>query len=233
MKNHDIVELSHIEAIIFDAEGVVVNTEKLWDESQEVLLQKRGMAYDRSYLKPRMAGQTLLQGAQLMVDYYGLHERPEEIAHERKVIIDQLFEGSIPYIEGFESFMHWVSTTDLKIAVATAMSKHLMKKVEKQLDLRKYFNEHIYFIEDVGNKSKPEPDVFLHSAHKIGVRPGHCLVIEDAPHGIEAANRAGMISIGIVTTFTRDQLVKADFTGNDFSEIKSFFQQAGINHNSL
>jgi beta-phosphoglucomutase-like phosphatase (HAD superfamily) len=105
-----------------------------------------------------------------------------------------------------------------------------MTKVENQLDLRQHFNDHIYFIEDVGNKSKPEPDVFLHAAARLGIKPHNCLVIEDAPHGIEAANRANMVSIGIVTTFTKEHLKHADFTGDDFDEIRVFLKSCGINH---
>lgn len=224
------MDLRHIEAIIFDAEGVVVNTEKLWDQSQEILLGKRGLAYDRDYLKPRMAGQTLLEGAQLMVKYYGLFENPDDIALERKTIIHELFDGEIPFIDGFEPFMHWVISSNLKKSVATAMNRHLMEKVEMQLNLRQYFLHHIYFIEDVGNKSKPEPDVFLHAAEKMGVKPDKCLVIEDAPHGIEAARRAGMIGVGISTTFTSEQLRDAHYTGKDFIDIKNFLEMSGLNH---
>ncbi|MCK5703011.1 MAG: hypothetical protein KAI29_17735, partial [Cyclobacteriaceae bacterium] len=77
------MDLKHIKAIIFDAEGVVVDTESLWDKSQDVLLGRRGLQYDRDYLKPKMAGQTLLEGAQLMVDYHGLDESAGDVAHER------------------------------------------------------------------------------------------------------------------------------------------------------
>ena len=227
------MDLKHIEAIIFDAEGVVVNTERLWDESQEILLGKRGLEYDRDYLKPRMAGQTLLEGVELMVNYYGLDVNPIDIAHERKVIIEALFDGSIPYIDGFEQFIHWTSTNHLKTSVATAMNRQLMEKVERQLNLKQYFHEHIYFIEDVGNKSKPEPDVFLYAAEKLGVRPEKCVVIEDAPHGIEAAKRAGMVAVGIITTFTREHLLHADFTGRGFDEIKMFLKSSGINNMSI
>lgn len=222
------MDLRHIEAIIFDAEGVVVNTEKLWDESQEILLGKRGLEYDRDYLKPRMAGQTLLEGAKLMVDYYGLTEEAIDIAEERRTIIDELFEKEISFIDGFEDFFLRLNLTELNKSIATAMNKHLMEKVEKQLRLSQFFNRHIYFIEDVGNKSKPEPDVFLHAAKQLEVAPEKCLVIEDAPHGIEAARRANMISVGIITTFTRDHLSEADFAGDSFMDILLFLQQSGI-----
>lgn len=217
-----------IEAIIFDAEGVVLNTEKLWDQSQDVLLGRRGLIYYREYLKPKMAGQTLLQGAQLMIDYYGLMEDAEILAQERRELIDELFLCDILFIDGFKEFFDWICTTNLGKGIATAMNRHLMEKVEIQLDLRRLFQNHIYFIEDVGNRSKPEPDVFLYAADRMGVDPDQCLVIEDAPYGIEAAKRAGMQAVGITTTFDFAQLRLADFVGNNYEEIKNFLLSSGI-----
>jgi len=152
----------------------------------------------------------------------------ENIALERKEIIDELFDRSIHFIDGFMPFITWLKTTNLKKGVATAMNKHLMTKVERQLNLRDHFQEHIYFIEDVGNRSKPEPDVFLFAAEKLNVDPQNCLVIEDAPHGIEAAKRAGMTNIGIATTFTKEHLKEADFAAADFLEIEAFLTESGL-----
>lgn len=213
------MENGQIKAVIFDAEGVVVDTEVLWDKSQEVLLGRRGLKYDRDYLKPRMAGQTLQQGAQLMIDYYGLNEEAGHIAEERLEVIQELFERDIQLINGFHAFCDILDRTTLKRSIATAMRKSLMTKVERKLNLKHYFGEHIYFIEDVNNRSKPEPDVFLLAAEKMNVAPDNCLVIEDAPHGIEAANRAGMTSVGLTTTFTGAQLKEADFIASDFDSI--------------
>lgn len=221
--------LSHIEAIIFDAEGVVVDTEILWDKSQEVLLGRRGLEYDRDYLKPKMAGQTLLQGAELMVDYYQLDEPAESIEQERKDLIHDLFECEIHFIHGFQGFINKLNGAPVKKSIATAMNKSLMVKVEKKLRLKQFFGDHVYYIEDVDNKSKPEPDVFLYAAKRLGVDPARCIVIEDAPHGIEAANRAGMFSVGLVTTFSHDHLKEADFIADDFSKLVLFLQKSGIN----
>lgn len=222
------MDFSRIKAIIFDAEGVVVDTEILWDKSQEVLLERRKLDYDREYLKPKMAGQTLLEGAQLMVDYYKLDEDAQLIANERKVLIHDLFENEIHFIQGFVQFMDALKNPGLPISIATAMDKRLMKKVEAKLKLSQIFGEHIYFIEDVGNKSKPAPDVFLLAAKKLGINPSNCLVIEDAPHGIEAASRAGMQSVGITTTFSRAHLLKATCIADDFEEIRSILNLGGI-----
>ena len=223
------MDLSNIKAIIFDAEGVVVDTEILWDKSQDVLLGRRGLEYDRDYLKPRMAGQTLLQGAELMVDYYKLAEQPAAIEQERKQLIHELFEKEIHFIHGFTQFVDNLNGSPLKKSIATAMSKSLMIKVEKKLELTSYFGNHVYYIEDVGNKSKPEPDVFLLAAKKLEVDPSDCIVIEDAPHGVEAANRAGMFSVGLVTTFTRNHLKHADFIADDFESLLLFLRHSGVN----
>jgi len=223
------MDLSHIEAIIFDAEGVVVDTEILWDKSQDRLLGRRGLQYDRDYLKPKMAGQTLLQGAELMVEYYRLDESAEAIEQERKDLIHDLFEHEIHFIYGFQGFINKLNGAPIKKSIATAMSKSLMVKVEKKLHLKQFFGEHVYYIEDVDNKSKPEPDVFLYAAKKLGVDPTRCIVIEDAPHGIEAAKRAGMYSVGLVTTFSDDLLKEADFIAPDFNKLILFLQQSGIN----
>jgi len=222
------MDLRHIKAIIFDAEGVVVDTEALWDKSQEVLLGRRNLEYDWEYLKPKMAGQTLLEGAQLMVDYYKLDENPVSIEQERKELIHDLFENEIAFVHGFIPFIHQLNGSPLKRSVATAMKKSLMIMVEHKLQLTQFFGNHIYFIEDVGNKSKPSPDVFLYAAEKLGEHPSDCLVIEDAPHGIDAANRAGMTSVGITTTFTKAQLGEADFVGDDFDEIRRFLLLSGV-----
>jgi len=224
------MDLNHIRGIIFDAEGVVVDTEILWDKSQEILLGRRGLAYDRVYLKPRMAGQTLLEGADLMVKYYHLDERPEDIAKERKELIYDLFEHEMSYMHGFLAFFNSLKNNGLKKGIATAMEKVLMEKVEKKLNLTKLFGSHIYFIEDVGNKSKPAPDVFLFAAEKMGVKPSECLVIEDAPHGIEAANRAGMISIGLTTTFKKELLTRANFIAENYLDIKRYLSNGLANN---
>ena len=222
------MDLKHIKAIIFDAEGVVVDTESLWDKSQDVLLGRRGLQYDRDYLKPKMAGQTLLEGAQLMIDYHGLDENVRDIAYERGLLIHDLFENEINFIDGFLPFLNSLKHTGLQISIATAMDKSLMEKVESKLNLTKIFKEHIYFIEDVGNKSKPAPDVFLLAAEKLGVNPADCIVIEDAPHGIEAANRAGMISIGLTTTFSNNHLGKANYIADKFNDNSVILSGGGV-----
>jgi beta-phosphoglucomutase-like phosphatase (HAD superfamily) len=72
----------------------------------------------------------------------------------------------------------------------------------------------------VGHRSKPNPDIFLHAASRLDAKPENCLVIEDAPHGVEAAKRAGMKCIALTTTYDRQILCNADLVVDSFAQIE-------------
>ncbi len=180
---------SRVEAILFDAEGVVIDTEPLWDKSQELLMEGLGLSYDRELLKPKLAGQTILEGVQTMKEIYNLQEDKRLLAKTREVLIHRLFENDICWIDGFLAFFEQVKIKKLRYCIATSMQKDLMIKINAKLKLDDLFEGRVYHISDVGNKSKPEPDIFLFSAKKLKVAPENCLVIEDSPHGIKAAKR--------------------------------------------
>jgi beta-phosphoglucomutase-like phosphatase (HAD superfamily) len=94
------------------------------------------------------------------------------------------------------------------MAVATAAPVANMEFVLDGLDLRKYFTA-ITTAADVSN-GKPNPEVFIKSAEKLNVEPKNCLVFEDAINGFEAANRAGMKSVGIATVNSIEDILKLD-----------------------
>ncbi len=210
-----------LKAVIFDAEGVVIDTEPLWDKSQTILMERRGLVYDRAHLKPLMAGRTILEGVRVMKDYYNLDEDENKLTRERKELIENLFLHDIAYIDGFKAFFEWLETTDLTSCIATSLRKKLMILVEQKLPVRDLFGNAIFHIEDVGNKSKPAPDIFLYAAKEMGITPENCLVIEDSPYGIEAAKSAGMISVGLTTSFDKGVLSEADHVVSDYKQFKS------------
>lgn len=210
------------ETLIFDADGVVVDTEILWDKSQVVLLARRNLPYNRDYLKPRLAGGSILQGAKIMIEYFGLDESPLSMAAERQDLINQLFEEDVRFMTGFIDFLQFVKSKSLKYCVATSMQKQLMAHVNRKLHLDELFENHIYHIEDVNNMAKPNPDVFLLAAKELKTPPGKCMVIEDSPNGIEAAHRAGMHAAGLATTFNPPVLKQADFIALDFNRLTTY-----------
>jgi beta-phosphoglucomutase-like phosphatase (HAD superfamily) len=212
------IQLRTFDAIIFDLDGVILDSEKIWDRGQEIFFGRRGLRYERDRIKPLMSGQSILAGARIMKESFSLPEPPEEIARERVEIVRSLFQGEIPYVAGFEAFFEAVRG-DFRTCVATAMEASLLDMVDAKLGLRKRFGGHVYSVADVGHVGKPEPDLFLHAAAQLQAMPVRCLVIEDSPNGIEAARRAGMRCAALTTTYGRERLTGADTIVDSFAQI--------------
>lgn len=210
-----------IKAILFDAEGVVVDSEKIWDKGQELFLSKRGIEYNREQVKPLLTGQSMIDGVKVMQKLYGdkLQGNVKELAQERIDIVKKLFKTDVDFIHGFQKFYSSVNG-NYKTCIATAMNKELLKDVDAKLKLSSLFKEQVFNISDIGGKSKPDPAIFLYAAEKLNTKPEQCTVIEDAPHGIKAAKRAGMYCIGITTTYDKSKLSEADQIVDSFKEIK-------------
>ena len=207
-----------IDTVIFDAEGVVIDTEPIWDKGQVEFLGRRGLAYDRASLKPLLTGTSVADGVRIMQRLYGFGGDPDVLATERMDIIRELLRRETAFIPGFTPFFERIRPA-YKTCIATAMDDALFALVDAKLDLRRRFAGHIFTIKDVGFKAKPHPDIFLHAAARLDAAPARCLVIEDSPLGIEAAHRGGMRAIGITTTYPRDVLAQADMVVGAFDEI--------------
>ncbi len=207
-----------IDTIIFDAEGIVIDTETIWDKGQAIFLQRRGFVYDRERIKPLLTGRTLAEGVEVMRQAYRFDGDTEALARERADIVRELFIHETAFIEGFLPFYESVRSR-YKTCVATAMDQDLLKLVDQHLNLSALFENRIYTLDKVGYRSKPNPDIFLYAAQQLGSAPEHCVVIEDAPHGIDAAKSAGMCCIAISTTYDPGKLQKADFVVHAYAEI--------------
>lgn len=207
-----------IDTIIFDGEGVVIDTEGVWDRAQEEFLSRRGRAYDRERIKPLLTGRSSREGMKVLKREYGLSGDVEHLARERLALVRGSVAGEVLFIEGFLDFFEKIRSR-YKSCIATAMDVGLLRLADDRLGLSKLFGERIFTLEDVGHRSKPDPALFLFAARALDSPVQRCLVIEDSPLGIEAAGRAGMRSVGLTTTYERDALSKADRVVSSFAEL--------------
>ncbi len=207
-----------LDTIIFDAEGVVVDSEAIWDSGQAEFLRRRGHRYDRARIKPLLTGRSMAEGVRVLQQAYGFGGDVEAQARERIDIVRQLFREETRFIPGFLEFFARVSSR-YKTCIATAMAPELLPLVDRRLGLSALFGERIFTLADVGYRAKPEPDLFLHAAKQLGSAARHCVVIEDAPHGVEAARRAAMRCIALTTTYDAGLLQAADLVVSGFAAI--------------
>lgn len=207
-----------IKAILFDAEGVILDTEKLWDDATREFLSRRAIEYNRIKIKHLVAGKSLQDSSEIMKKEYSLNENTDFIANERKEIIKDLFWKNISYIHGFNKFINEIKEK-CEICVVTSMDIDLFNIADEKLNLKELFKRNVFSVKDVGNVSKPNPRIFLFALDQLRVKPSECIVIEDSPLGIKAANRANIFSIGITTTFPAKRLIEADLIIKSFDEL--------------
>ncbi len=206
------------DTIIFDAEGVVIDTEPMWDKAQEEFLRRRGATYDRDKLKHLLSGRSALEGMEITKTECGISGDTQLLAEERMELVRQQLEEHVGFIAGFMEFFQRVQPA-YKTCIATAMAEELLRIADRRLGLSDLFGGKIFLLAAVGFRSKPNPDLFLHGASRLGSKPETCIVIEDAPHGVEAARRAGMRCIAITTTYDRRKLSGAERVVDSFAEI--------------
>jgi beta-phosphoglucomutase len=207
-------------AIIFDLDGVIIDTENtVWYQSSVELMKIYDITHDEESLKPLLMGMRLEEGTKLMHDFYRIKGDFNTFLSHRKRLVKKMFSENVKLTNGFTKFIKNIETRNK--AVATSINPLFLKLANTHLSLDKYFGKHIYSIYDINAKAKPEPDIFLHAAKMIDEKPENCIVLEDAPKGIEAAKRAGMRAIALTFSVDKSYFKHADHIADSFSNVSS------------
>ncbi len=192
-------------AFIFDMDGTLVDNMRFHGAAWQTMLFENGVETDAQEFLVKTAGKT---NREIIPNFFkdATEERLFELGLRKETIYRELFLPERQAIEGAIEFLEAAKTLGVKMAVATAAPVANMEFVLDGLELRRFFDA-ITTAADVSH-GKPNPEVFLKSAEKLGVNPKHCLVFEDAVGGFEAAHRAGMKSIGIATVNSIEDILK-------------------------
>lgn len=208
------------QAIIFDMDGTIINSEPVWHKTTQKLIQEYGNETDKEreqeFLK-ETTGLSLAGVCILLKTVYNLSISPEELAHKFNEYAGD-FLTEVKLIDGFETFHANVHARELSTAIATNSNNDDITAINKLIPLSNFFGKHIYTISHVQNP-KPDPALYLHAANKLGIAPTACIAIEDSGVGVEAAKRAGMYCIGINTAQQPHKLAQADQIIDHYDEI--------------
>jgi beta-phosphoglucomutase-like phosphatase (HAD superfamily) len=209
-------------ALIFDMDGTIVDTEKVWQTTTHLFIENKGITYTeelKSFFQPRLQGLSLAKSCQLIKDHLSLSEELHDLVQEKASIAHTLYQGGVSFIEGFVEFHGHVELHGLKSGIATNADDKTLFLTDQALNLRQFFKEHMYGISHVDYKGKPDPAIYLHVAQKLGCEPEECIALEDSAHGIAAAKSAGMLCIGINTARKKEQVQHADVIVEAYHEI--------------
>lgn len=177
--------------VIFDCDGVLVDSELLASEVLSEILAEYGVDVPARECRERFTGSSLARVKELVFKSASI-ELPDDFEDRVRQADRDVFEKRLRPVSGIEE------TLDvLNIPVCVASSGR-MEKITHSLELTglmDYFKPHLFSAEMVV-RGKPAPDLFLHAAKNMGVAPDRCLVVEDSPVGIKAAQAAGMSVFG-------------------------------------
>lgn len=205
-----------LEAVIFDMDGVIINSEPLHYEANQQLFDKLGFSVPMDEYSNYIGISTEKMWEDLR-DKYDLNENLDTLTdkhreHTHEFIRKNMNGNEIP---GIRKILEELKDKNIKTAVASSSSKDLIETVLKGFDLCQYFD--ISVSGEEVEKGKPNPDIFIYVAKKLKVNIKNCLVIEDSTNGIKAAKKAGAKCIGFNNPDSHGQdLTKADIVINKF-----------------
>jgi HAD superfamily hydrolase (TIGR01509 family) len=182
-----------IEAVIFDLDGVLVDSEHVWDDVREELARERGGRWHER-AQADMMGMSSTEWSQYMHDVIGLPEPPEEINAEVVRRMLARYEEELPLVEGGVDAVRRLAD-DFRLGLASSSNRPLIDAVLERAGIADLF-EATVSSEEVA-RGKPAPDVYLEAARRLGVAPERCVAIEDSGNGIRSAHAAGMRVVAI------------------------------------
>jgi HAD superfamily hydrolase (TIGR01509 family) len=182
-----------IEAVIFDLDGVVIQTEEIWDEVREAYATEQGARYDAEAQRAMM-GMSSLEWSAYMNEELGMPVEPVEISAEVVRRMEARYRERLPLIEGAVEAVERLAAR-WPLGLASSSNRPLIDAVLELSGLAACFAATVSS-EEV-ERGKPAPDVYLECARRLGVAPTGCAAIEDSHAGIRSAKSAGMRVVAI------------------------------------
>lgn len=207
-----------IKAVIFDMDGVLIDSEPLWEETETILLQKKGIKYSPDY-RDKILGLNQNDSAKLLIKTFNLSTTTNEIIREREEILLKLYETKLNLIEGVNELLEIVKRHNLKIGLASSSPMKVINYVLEKFSLFNYFKSIVSG--ECTTNGKPHPDIYIEAANQIGENSSDCVAIEDSINGVISAKKSGMYCIAIPDKRLDVKKYKsADLIFDKFSDIK-------------
>ncbi|MBN2279427.1 MAG: HAD family phosphatase [Candidatus Marinimicrobia bacterium] len=210
-----------IKAIIFDFDGVVVDSEPLYKETGRELFRQYGVEISDKHWQ-EFKGLTARDFFGHAKKKYNLSADIEEIATADDKILKFKFQEKLDYIAGFRKFFESVKK-EYKTALVTSTSRQLLNWIYTHTKIEDHFQETIT-ADDVQNP-KPHPQPYLEIAKKLKICPTSMIVLEDSINGVISAKAAGSKVIGFLTSFDKIILKDADYFALNYAEVQAIIDR--------
>jgi HAD superfamily hydrolase (TIGR01509 family) len=185
--------VTRVDAVVFDLDGVILDSEHVWNQARERLAHERGGRWHEGAQRDMM-GMSSLEWSRYMHDVIGLRESSEEISTEVVRRLEAIYRDELPLVEGAVDAVRRLGKR-WPLGLASSSNRELIDLVLDLADLAAAFQTTVSS-EEVP-RGKPAPDVYLEAARRLAVEPARCAAVEDSQNGIRSAKAAGMRVVAV------------------------------------
>ena len=214
--------MKSISCVIFDMDGVIVNTEPLHKKAYFSIFESLGLTVSNE-LYNSLTGTSTINAFEKLVAHFKLTESPQELVLKKRAVFVNLFKNdpSLSLIEGVEKIIQYLYAKNITMVLASSASMETINWVFNRFQLSQYFIAKLSGVDL--KQSKPHPEIFEKAVYIANKAKEHCIVIEDSDNGILAAKNAGIFCVGYVSKNSKQQtLLNADLIIENFEELKEF-----------
>lgn len=207
-----------IEAVVFDLDGVIVDSEHVWDDVRQALAEERGGRWHEQASRDMM-GMSSPEWSRYMHDVIGLPEPSEEINAQVVRRLEAVYREELPVIPGAVEAVRRLADR-WPLGLASSSNRELIDLVLEVSGLAPLFRATVSS-EEVP-RGKPAPDVYVEAARRLGVSGERCAAVEDSENGIRSAKAAGMRALAIPNPHfppAEDALSAADAVLDSIAEL--------------
>jgi len=201
-------------AVIFDMDGVIVDSNPYHKISLRQFCEKYGFHLSDEELISKIYGRT---NKEWITNLFGTLTS-EELLHyeeEKEGLFRELFKNDIRALAGLPTFLEKLKSGKVPVAIGTSAPRSNVDFVLMHTGLGEYFS--VILDESDVIHGKPNPEIYLKVAKRLGFEPGQCVVFEDSLSGVESARKAGSKVVGVATTHSFDELSHTDYVIRDFN----------------
>jgi HAD superfamily hydrolase (TIGR01509 family) len=193
-------------AVVFDLDGLMFNTEELYQEVGSELLRRRGYEFTQELLD-QMMGRPSQVALQIMIDTHALQATVEELLTETDEIFPEILRTRLAPMPGLVELLDALEQNAIPKAIATSSRRSFVERVLNTFHYQPRFSP-ILTSEDITH-GKPHPEIYLQAAWRLKLQPGEMAVLEDSQNGCRAAVAAGALTIAVPGIHSRQH----DFSG--------------------
>ena len=188
-----------IRAVVFDMDGLMLNTEDIFELAGQRLMERRGLIMTDE-IRQSMLGRRAVEAFTALKSITGLTDRIEDLMYETKELFESIAEKSLETMPGLHDVLELIESLNLPRAVATSSPRAYMTPLLERFDLLHRF--HFTLTAEDVTHGKPHPEIYQMAASRLNVHPGEMLVLEDSETGTRAAHAAGAYIVSVPNRHT-------------------------------